>query len=61
MRVGPECRLAAENLFRSRVLLWTMTQRELAARYAGSMAGMLWAFAQPLLMMASYILVFDVV
>ena len=61
MRVGPECRLAAENLFRSRVLLWTMTRRELSARYAGSMAGMLWAFAQPLLMMASYILVFDVV
>lgn len=61
MRVWPECHLAVASLIQSRVLLWTMTRRELSARYAGSMAGMLWAFAQPLLIMATYILVFDVV
>lgn len=38
-----------------------MVQRELAARYAGSAAGMAWAFAQPLLTVAAYYLVFDVV
>lgn len=38
-----------------------MVRRELAARYAGSAAGMAWAFAQPLLTVAAYYLVFDVV
>jgi lipopolysaccharide transport system permease protein len=61
MRILSECRIEALNVVRSRVLLWTMTRRELSARYAGSMAGMLWAFAQPMLTMATYILVFDVV
>lgn len=38
-----------------------MTRRELAARYAGSAAGVIWAFVQPLLVVATYFLVFDVV
>jgi len=48
-------------LRRHRGLLWVMVRRELSARYAGSAAGMLWAFAQPLLTVAAYYLVFDVV
>jgi lipopolysaccharide transport system permease protein len=48
-------------LLRYRSLLWVMVRRELAARYAGSAAGMAWAFAQPLLTVAAYYLVFDVV
>lgn len=48
-------------LWRARALLWTMTRRELASRYAGSAAGMLWAYLQPVLMVAAYFLVFDVV
>lgn len=38
-----------------------MTRRELASRYAGSAAGVLWAYLQPLLTVAAYFLVFDVV
>lgn len=38
-----------------------MTRRELSSRYAGSAAGVLWAYVQPLLTVAAYFLVFDVV
>lgn len=38
-----------------------MTRRELAARYAGSSAGIAWAYLQPLLTVAAYVLVFDLV
>jgi len=38
-----------------------MTRRELASRYAGSAAGVMWAYLQPILMVAAYFLVFDVV
>lgn len=44
-----------------RRLLWSMTRRELAVRYAGSAAGVAWAYLQPILMVAAYFLVFDVV
>jgi len=49
------------SLLSSRRLLWVMAQREMAARYAGTAAGMLWAYAQPLLTAAAYYLVFDIV
>ncbi len=48
-------------LWRARALLWIMTRRELASRYAGSAAGVVWAYLQPLLMVGAYFLVFDVV
>ncbi len=48
-------------LWQTKHLLWTMTRRELAARYAGSAAGVLWAYLQPTLTVAAYFLVFDVV
>ncbi|WP_312756261.1 ABC transporter permease [Pulveribacter sp.] len=38
-----------------------MVRREVAARYAGTAAGVAWAYAQPLLTAAAYYLVFDVV
>jgi len=38
-----------------------MTRREMSARYAGSALGVVWAFAQPLLTISAYYLVFDVV
>jgi lipopolysaccharide transport system permease protein len=50
-----------EALWRARNLLWIMTRRELASRYAGSAAGVLWAYLQPLLMVGAYFLVFDLV
>lgn len=53
--------LALKALWKERKLLWILTRRELASRYAGSAAGLLWAYVQPLLTLASYFLVFDVV
>lgn len=48
-------------LWRARRLLAMMTRRELAARHAGSVLGVVWLYAQPLLTIAAYYLVFDVV
>lgn len=48
-------------VWRHRGLLWVMTRRELARRYAGSAVGVLWAYVQPMLTVAAYFLVFDVV
>src|SRR5450756_3046974 len=50
-----------QALWRARSLLWVMTRRELASRYAGSVAGVLWAYLQPLLTVGAYFLVFDIV
>ena len=50
-----------QALWRARSLLWTMTRRELASRYAGSVAGVMWAYLQPVLTIAAYFLVFDIV
>ena len=48
-------------LWSQRKLLWVMTRRELAVRYAGSAAGVAWAYIQPILTIAAYFLVFDIV
>ena len=48
-------------LFDGRDLFWALTRRELQSRYAGSVAGVLWAYVQPILTLAAYYLVFDVV
>lgn len=49
------------SLWSSRHLLRVMVRREIAARYAGTAAGVAWAYAQPLLTAAAYYLVFDIV
>jgi len=49
------------GLWRARGLLAIMARRELAARHAGSVLGVFWLYAQPLLTVAAYYLVFDVV
>lgn len=56
-----DCFQAWQALWQNRGLLLTMTRRELAGRYAGSAAGVAWAYLQPLLTVAAYVLVFDVV
>ena len=48
-------------LWRSRALVWVLTRREIAARHAGTAAGVIWPYLQPLLTVAAYYLVFDVV
>ncbi len=49
------------DLWRARWLLAMMARRELATRHAGSVLGVFWLYAQPLLTIAAYYLVFDVV
>lgn len=48
-------------LWRLRGLLLVLTRRELGARFAGSAGGLLWVWLPPLLTVAAYFLVFDVV
>ena len=49
------------ELWRVRSLLAMMVRRDLAARHAGSVLGVFWLYAQPLLTIAAFYLVFDVV
>lgn len=51
----------ARTIWRSRGLVRTLVRREIAARYVGAAGGVGWAYAQPLLLVAAYYLVFDVV
>lgn len=50
-----------QALWRARALWWVMTRREITARYAGTAAGVLWAYVQPLLTVAAFYVVFDIV
>jgi ABC-type polysaccharide/polyol phosphate export permease len=51
----------ARQILRSRGLLWTLTVRELKARYRGSVLGFLWSLVHPLLLLSVYTFVFGVV
>ncbi len=46
------------ELYQYRALLWSLTQRELNARYRGSLLGFFWTFLNPMLHMLVYMLVF---
>jgi lipopolysaccharide transport system permease protein len=48
------------ELYQYRALLWNLTQRELKARYRGSVLGFLWTFLNPTLQMLVYALIFQV-
>ena len=50
-----------KSLWRNRLLIWQMTQRDIAARYRGSVIGLAWSFINPLLMLLVYTFVFSVV
>lgn len=49
------------SVWRNRSLVRALVQREVTGRYKGSMLGMLWSFALPVLMLAVYTFVFSVV
>lgn len=51
----------AQALWRARALAWVLTRRELASRHQGTALGIVWPYLQPLLTVAAYYLVFDVV
>jgi lipopolysaccharide transport system permease protein len=44
-------------LTRFRQLTWELTKRELAERYAGQMAGWVWAVAHPIVLMSVYVFI----
>ena len=48
-------------LRRHRDLTWEMAKREITDRYIGQVAGTLWALGHPLVLMAIYVFVFNVV
>ena len=48
-------------LWRSRSLAWMLARRDLATRHAAAAGGIVWAYIQPLLIVAAYYLLFDVV
>ncbi len=48
-------------MWRGRSLLWVLTRREVASRHSGTALGVAWPYLQPLLVVAAYYLVFDVV
>ena len=58
---SPRMFRVAGQLLRYRGLLATLTSRELKARYRGSVLGFLWSLANPLLLLAVYTFVFNVV
>lgn len=60
-QVGQELRSELNSLWVNRGLLLLMAKRELASRYAGSAIGLMWAYLQPVLTIAAYFLVFDLV
>ncbi|MGO1118054.1 ABC transporter permease [Rhodovibrionaceae bacterium A322] len=47
--------------WRNRDLTWQMTKREIEGRYRGSALGMLWAFLNPLLLLAVFTFIFSVI
>jgi len=49
------------SIFRNCSLLWQFVKRNIAARYRGSMLGLVWSFVQPLMMLCVYTFVFSVV
>jgi len=48
------------SLFQRRALIAALVRRDLLGRYRGSVFGALWAFAEPLVLLAVYTLVFGV-
>lgn len=58
-RTTDRLRSALASLYRQRWLLLQFIRREIGSRYAGSVAGALWAIVHPLLQLAIYALVFD--
>lgn len=52
--------LSPFSLFRRRALIAALVRRDLVGRYRGSAFGVLWALAEPLVLLAVYTLVFGV-
>ena len=49
------------SFIKHRALIFDLAKREIASRYKGSAAGLLWSFFNPLLMLAVYTFVFSII
>ena len=49
------------TLWRHRSLVFELTRREFAGHYRGSFGGLIWSFAQPLLLLSVYTIAFGVI
>ena len=49
------------DTWRQRNLIWQLIRREVVGRYKGSVLGIVWTLAQPLLMLAVYTFVFGII
>ena len=61
MRTAEQLRMSRLSLSRSAVLVWTLAQRDLKARYKGTFLGWLWSLIVPLATLGLYALVFGVI
>jgi lipopolysaccharide transport system permease protein len=52
---------ATRQVWLKRQLIYSLTQREIAARYKGSSLGLIWSFLNPLVLLVVYTFVFSVV
>lgn len=52
---------APRLLWHHKSLFWQLLQRNVSARYRGSVLGILWSFAYPLMMLAVYTFVFGII
>ena len=50
-----------KELFQSRELIWKLAKNDFKKRYAGSYLGFVWALVQPVVTVAMYYVVFDVI
>ena len=50
-----------QELFQSRHLIWKLAKNDFKKRYAGSYLGAVWAMVQPVVTVAMYYVVFDVI
>ena len=49
------------QIIRRRHLIWNFVRRDLHSRYVGSMGGLVWSLVHPLVLLASYYFVFQIV
>ena len=50
----------ARNLITRRTLIFQLVKRDFQQRYIGSAAGWLWGLVHPLVLLASYVFIFDI-
>ncbi|MEQ1844150.1 MAG: ABC transporter permease [Nitrospira sp.] len=53
--------VAGRSFLRYRALIWQMARQEVISRYRGSMMGVLWALAHPVMLLSVYTFIFHLV